>query len=143
MRTICLYVLLFIVGCAAPPAGERARAGAPAVAERDAPLRVVIRDDQHVTYLNTSARPIWVYGYTPDQPLYQLETFAADQGEWNPYPIGWCGTGAARHQIAPGETHEFNLAHNMRGKLWRVSLFYYTSPSSNEWRLAPSTARGG
>ena len=77
-----------------------------------------------VTYQNRSKKSVWIWGHSPGHVFYDLETRSDEQGKWAAYETGYCGTGARRMEIRPGELHNFTVAfpERYRGKAFRVLL---------------------
>ncbi len=93
-----------------------------------------------VTYLNRSKKSVWIDGYSPDNVFYELETRSAEHDEWAAYGMGYCGTGVTRHEICPGESHNFTIAlpDRYRGAEFRVLLDYYADASQQASTRAES-----
>lgn len=93
-----------------------------------------------VTYRNRSKKSVWIHGYSPDNVFYELETRSDEHGEWAAYGMGYCGTGAIRQEIRPGESHNFTIAlpDRYRGNEFRVILDYYADTSQQAFTRAES-----
>jgi hypothetical protein len=93
-----------------------------------------------VTYHNRSKKSVWIDGYSPDHVFYELVTRSDEQVEWAAYGMGYCGVGMKRHEIRPGESHNFTIAlpDRYRGKEFRVLMDYYADASKQETTRAES-----
>jgi hypothetical protein len=84
-----------------------------------------------VTYTNVAKKPVFVFGFGPDNPVENLETRDA-AGSWviDRTPL-ICGLGLHDMEIAPGESHTFraSIGHgdNLKGVEFRISLAYSMS----------------
>jgi len=96
-----------------------------------------------VRVTNTSARPVWLSGYSLGSPFYSIFTRQADSGAWADRGIGYCGTGAGTHQLAPGAATTFSVSVPARyiGHQVRVELSVLDSPKDAKLITVSSDAR--
>lgn len=71
-----------------------------------------------LTLTNHTDEPLSLYGYSLASPLYGREM--RKDGAWVSDFLGWCGTGAGRHELAPGASVTFT-AMESEGE-YRVTL---------------------
>jgi hypothetical protein len=137
MRTLTIaFVALF-------GAGSTVAAQSPAQIRVGAPTRVKappgsatagstwIEFPVHVT--NTSKRSIWLDGHSLGSPFYSLFTRQNDSSRWTDRGMGFCGTGAGAHELAPGAVTTFTVAVPERyvGEQLRVELSVRASPEDS------------
>jgi hypothetical protein len=81
----------------------------------------------HVDNLTTHS--IWLHGHGLNSPFYQLFTRRTDSETWLTRGMGFCGTGAKRHQLRAGATTTFSVSVPVRyvGQQLRVELRAYQS----------------
>lgn len=93
-----------------------------------------------VTYTNTSNAPVWIVGYSQEDPFSGLQTRTAKDNEWCDYGLGYCGTGAREFEIAPHASHTFTteLPETYIGQEFRVMLPYRKTRDVREWVQAAS-----
>src|SRR5580765_464332 len=93
-----------------------------------------------VTYQNNGKKSVWIDGYSPDLVFHELETRPDEQGAWTACGMGYCGNGATRQEIRPGESHNFTveLPDRYRGQDFRVLLKYHADASEQAFTLAES-----
>lgn len=92
---------------------------AACVAESTEPT-LIARDDGSVVLSNYSAVAITYRGYSPDSPLYGIESEL--DGAWQASPIGWCGTGLSEQRLEPGAQVIFTVGAMQDGRPRRVVL---------------------
>lgn len=87
-----------------------------------------------VRVTNTSARPVWLSGYSLGSPFYSLFTRQSDSGAWADRGMGFCGTGAGTHQLAPGAATTFSISVPARyiGQQLRVEMSVLDSPRDSK-----------
>jgi len=97
-----------------------------------------------VAYQNRGQHSVWLDGYSANQVFYELETRSDEQDKWAAVGMGYCGTGAKRLEIHPGESHIFTVAlpERYRGAEFRVLLNYYATVSAREPTRAESLPQG-
>ena len=96
-----------------------------------------------VRVTNTSARPIWLSGYSLGSPFYSIFTRQTDSSAWSDRGIGFCGTGAGTHQLAPGAATTFSVSVPVRyiGRQLRVELSVLDSPRDSKPVIISSDAK--
>jgi len=87
-----------------------------------------------VRVTNTSPQPVWLHGRSLDSPFYSLFSRDAGAHSWVDYGIGFCGTGAGIHRLAPGKTIKFTVAVPAKymGHHLRVELSVRASPKDTK-----------
>ena len=127
----CALLLLLLTFAMATEPAVRLRLGAP---ERiKAPKGSATAGSTWVTFpvhvANVSNGSIWLHGHSLRSPFYGLFTRQKDSDAWITRGIGFCGTGASRHQLRAGAATTFSVSVPVRyvGQQLRVELLVYDS----------------
>ena len=138
MKTLAIVLSAFFVAAYAMAADSpiQLRLGAPTHTKAPpgsaTPGSAWVQFPVRVT--NTSARPIWLEGYSLATPFYRIFTRQTDSSAWTDRGVGFCGTGAATHQLASGATTTFSVSVPARyiGQQIRVELPILDSPRDSK-----------
>ena len=93
------------------------------------------------TLKNITDKPIYMYGYAGKESKMPFHSFEVEkEGVWTNHRRGWCGTGASRFAVKPGETITFKF-HGGQFKditAYKLTVNYQTEPKSTKYALVKS-----
>ena len=95
------------------------------------------------TLKNTTNKPIFMYGYAGKESKMPFHSFQVKKaGVWTNRQLGWCGTGASRFEVKPGETITFKI-HGGQFKdatAYKLTVNYQTEPKGTKYEMVKSAA---